>query len=73
MKTIKLNKKVRSMNRINKLKFNRKEIQLINEACQWWVEELKEDSTFENPNNKKYYALLNTIDKLKHALDYETI
>ena len=44
---------------------NKKEIELINEACEWWMDEVKENSTFENPNNKKFYELWDIRNKLK--------
>ena len=43
---------------------NKKEIELINEACEWWMDEVKENSTFENPNNKKFYELWDIRNKL---------
>tara|TARA_R100000152_G_C6639431_1_gene84525 strand:- start:282 stop:467 length:186 start_codon:yes stop_codon:yes gene_type:complete len=47
-----------------KIELNRKEIKLINEACEFFMDELKEDSTFENPNNKKFYDLWDIRNKI---------
>jgi len=53
-------KKINNMN----VDLNKKEIELINEACEWWMDEVKENSTFENPNNKKFYQLWDIRNKL---------
>ena len=47
------------------LKLNKKEIELITESCQFFMEMLKEDSTFEISNNKKFYDLNDILIKLK--------
>tara|TARA_R110002012_G_scaffold116621_2_gene264337 strand:+ start:118 stop:300 length:183 start_codon:yes stop_codon:yes gene_type:complete len=44
---------------------NKKEIELINESCEYFMEILKDDSTFENPNNKKFYDLWDIRNKIK--------
>ena len=47
------------------LKLNKKEIELITESCKFFMEILKEDSTFEISNNKKFYKLNDILIKLK--------
>ena len=47
------------------IKLNKKEIELIIESCQFFMEILKEDSTFEISNNKKFYDLNDILIKLK--------
>ena len=37
------------------IELNKKEVELINEACEFFMSELYGDSTFENPNYMKYY------------------
>ena len=43
---------------------SKKEIILINEACEFFMDELKEDSTFENTNNNKFYDLWDIRNKV---------
>ena len=47
------------------IQLNTKEIELINEACEFFMEILKDDSTFENPNDKKFYDLWDIRNKIK--------
>ena len=47
------------------LKLNKKEIELIIESCRFFMEILKEDSTFEISNNNKFYDLNDILIKLK--------
>ena len=47
---------------------SKKEIELINESCEYFMEILKDDSTFENPNNK----ILLIIDLHKKVLPTPT-
>jgi|TARA_B100000902_G_scaffold267501_1_gene253536 hypothetical protein len=44
---------------------SKKEIELINESCEYFMQILKDDSTFENPNNKKFYDLWDIRNKIK--------
>ena len=48
------------------VKLNKKEIELINESCEFFMEILKDDSTFENPNDKKFYDLWDIRNKIKN-------
>ena len=47
-----------------KVELTQREVELINEACEWWMDEVKENSTFENSNNKKFYELWDIRNKL---------
>jgi len=47
-----------------KVKLSKKEIRLINEACEFFMRELKEYSSFENTNKEKYYDLWNIRNKV---------
>ena len=47
-----------------KVELTQREIELINEACEWWMSELKENSTFVISNNKKYYEYWDIRDKI---------
>lgn len=51
------------MKNIN-IELSKKEIKLINEACEFFMDEVKEDSTFENPNNDKFYDLWDIRNKV---------
>ena len=51
------------MKNIN-IELSKKEIILINEACEFFMDELKEDSTFENTNNNKFYDLWDIRNKV---------
>ena len=44
---------------------SKKEIELINESCEYFMQILKDDSTFENPNNKKFSDLWDIRNKIK--------
>lgn len=46
------------------IQLNRKEIGLINEACEFFMDELKEESPFENLNNEKFYDLWDIRNKI---------
>ena len=46
------------------IKLSTKEIKLINEACEFYMEQLKEDSTFEISNKDKFYDLWDIRDKI---------
>ena len=46
------------------LKLNKKEIELIIESCEFFMEMLKEDSTFEISNKDKFYDLWDIRDKI---------
>ena len=48
------------------VKLNKKEIELINESCEFFMEILKDDSTFEISNNKKFYDLWDIRNKIKN-------
>ena len=47
-----------------KVELTQREIKLINEACEWWMSELRENSTFENPNDEKYYEFWDIRNKI---------
>ena len=47
-----------------KVELTQREVELINEACEWWMGELKENSTFEISNNKKFYEFWDIRDKI---------
>jgi len=53
------------------IQLNKKEIQLINEACEFFMEMLKDDSTFENPNDKKFYDLWDIRNKITKINKYD--
>tara|TARA_B100001287_G_scaffold181762_1_gene153297 strand:- start:1702 stop:1875 length:174 start_codon:yes stop_codon:yes gene_type:complete len=46
------------------IKLSIKEIKLINEACEFLMQELREDSDFENSNKDKFYDLWDIRDKI---------
>ena len=50
------------------IELDKKEIRLINEACDFFMSELKEDSTFENPNTNKYYDLWDIRNKIMNKI-----
>lgn len=50
------------------VELSKKEIRLINEACEWWMDEVKENSTFENPNNDKFYDLWDIRNKIMNKI-----
>ena len=56
---------------MNNIQLNRKEIKLINEACEFFMEMLKDDSTFENPNNEKFYDLWDIRNKITKINKYD--
>lgn len=47
------------------IELNKVERELINEACEFFMDELREDSTFENSNSHKFYDLWDIRNKLK--------
>ena len=47
------------------VKLSTKEIKLINEACEFFMEELREDLDFENSNKNKFYDLWDIRNKIK--------
>jgi hypothetical protein len=49
------------------VELNEIERKLINEACEFFMDELREDSIFENPNHKKFYDLWDIRNKLKRC------
>ena len=49
-----------------KVELTQKEIELINESCEFFMEILKDDSTFEISNNKKFYDLWDIRNKIKN-------
>ena len=55
--------KIKIVKMIN-IELSKKEIRLINEACEFFMDEVKEDSTFENPNNDKFYDLWDIRNKV---------
>lgn len=50
------------------VELSKKEIRLINEACEWWMDEVKENSTFENSNDDKFYDLWDIRNKLMNKI-----
>jgi len=47
-----------------KVELTEREIELINEACEWWMSELRENSTFEISNNKEFYEFWDIRNKI---------
>lgn len=47
-----------------KIELTQREIELINEACEWWMSELRENSTFEISNNKEFYEFWDIRNKI---------
>jgi hypothetical protein len=46
------------------IKFSKEEKELITEAIEYWMEQLKIDSTFELPNTEKYYKCQDILDQI---------
>ncbi len=46
------------------MKLSKEQKELITEAIEWWMEELKENSTFELPNTEKYYKYEDILDQI---------
>ena len=51
-----------------KLEINKKEIDHISLACELFMDQLKDDSMFENSNAKDFYEVWDIRNKLKKLL-----
>ena len=64
---MKINLEDKNMKNVN-IELSKKEIRLINEACEFFMSELEEDSSFESPNKEKYYDLWDIRNKVMNKI-----